>query len=93
MRVPPMRAQFMLPSLPRNPLLRGLAVVGAIAVVGAVLTVGFVIGAAVLVVATAALTIQRWRLGRAARKAQSGIIEGEFTVVPDGTPAKLPRLD
>ena len=88
-----MRAQFVFPALPRNPVLRALALIGAIAATAALLTVGVVVGAGVLTVAVAALAIHRWRLVRAARKSRTGIIEGEFTVISGRSHAELPRPD
>lgn len=88
-----MRAEFTLPLLPRNPLLRALALIGAIALAATLLTVGLVVGAGVLAIAAVAIAVQRWRLGRTARKAEPSVIEGEFTVVSGRPHAELPRPD
>ncbi|HEX7325116.1 MAG TPA: hypothetical protein VF292_07165 [Rhodanobacteraceae bacterium] len=86
-----MRAQFVFPTLPRNPLLRGLLLAFGVIVVVGLLTVGFVVGIAALAVAIVALTVRRWRLKRAARAADAEIIEGEFTVVDPQQRARLPE--
>lgn len=66
--------------LPRHPLLRALVLVAATVLLVGLLAMGLLIGAAV--VATAALTmlVRRWLNGRR-RRADPGVIEGEFTVI------------
>lgn len=86
-----MRTIFMVPTLPRHPLLRGLVLVGAAIVLVGLLTVGFVVGIAVVAAAALVLGIRGWLSRRAARRRDPSIIEGEYTVIPPRTPADLPR--
>ncbi|MGH8110608.1 MAG: hypothetical protein ACREPF_07845 [Rhodanobacteraceae bacterium] len=85
-----MRAQFIFPTLPRNPLLRTLVVAGMVVVVLGLLALGLVIGVGILAVATVALTVRHWRLRHRQRAAQDAIIDGDFTVVEPRPPARLP---
>lgn len=95
MRPSPMRAQIVLPFLPRNPVLRALTLIGVIALAAALVAIGFVVAASAIAVAAVALAVRRWRLGRAARNAEPAVIEGEFTVVhqPERPRAELPHSD
>lgn len=86
-----MRARVIFPPLPRHPLLRVLAVVGAAIVLAALVATGLVIGAFVLAAAALVLAVRRWLLRRTPRSADPSIIEGEFTVVPPRTRVNLPR--
>ena len=86
-----MRARFIHPSLPRHPLLRVLAVVGAAIVLTALVATGLVIGAFALAAAALVLIARRWLARRAPRTTDPSIIEGEFTVVPTHPRAGLPH--
>jgi hypothetical protein len=86
-----MRARFVYPRLPRHPLLRALAVVGAAIVLAALVATGLVIGAFVLATAALVLAVRRWLSRRAPRAADPSIIEGEFTVVSPQPRMGLPR--
>lgn len=86
-----MRASFTFPILPRNPLLRVLALAGIALLLVGLLTRGLMLGAAVLAVGAAVLAVRRWRTRRSARASGPSIIEGEFTVVSPRTPINLPR--
>lgn len=86
-----MRAHFMFPALPRNPLLRVLVLAGVAITVLALLALGLVVGIGVVAVGALALAIRRWRLRRASRRGDPSIIEGEYTVVPPRPSARLPN--
>lgn len=86
-----MRAQFTIPGLPLNPLLRVLALVGIAIVLIGLLTVGLVVGATALAAAALVLVFRRWRARRGARNPDPSIIEGEFTVVGPRPHIRLPR--
>ncbi|MDE2225855.1 MAG: hypothetical protein KGJ46_11340 [Xanthomonadaceae bacterium] len=86
-----MRAHFTFPPLPRHPLLRVLAVVGAAIVLTALVATGLVLGAFALAAAALVLATRRWLSRRAPRTTDPSIIEGEFTVVPPQPRAGLPR--
>lgn len=87
-----MRVNYVLPTLPRHPLLRALILAGvAVAVIGLV-TVGLAVGAVVLAAAAVVLVIRRWLARRTARKGDPSIIEGEYTVV-ETRPSQLPRIE
>ena len=88
-----MRAHIVYPTLPRHPLLRALAVVGAAIVLAALVATGLVIGAFALVAAALVLTVRRWLSRRTPRPADPSVIEGEFTVVAPQTRAGLPHLE
>lgn len=86
----PMRPQMLFLPLPRHPLLRALVLVlGAILLAGLV-AMGVIVGAAALFVATTWLLVRSWLGHRKHRRADSAVIEGEFTVVPRQS---LPRTD
>lgn len=86
-----MRANFFLPALPRNPLLRAVVLAGAAIVVLALLALGLVVGIGVVAVAAVALAIRGWRLRHMRRRANPSVIEGEYTVVPSHARERLPR--
>jgi len=86
-----MRARFIHTPLPRHPLLRALAIVGAAVVLAALVATGLVLGAFALATAALVLVVRRWFSRRAPRAADPSIIEGEFTVVAPRPPASLPR--
>jgi membrane protein implicated in regulation of membrane protease activity len=86
-----MRARFVHLSLPRHPLLRALAVVGAALLLAALVATGLVIGAFGLAAAALVLAVRRWLSRRAPNAADPSIIEGEFTVVPPRSRASLPH--
>jgi len=88
-----MRARFIYPPLPRHPLLRVLAIMGATVVLTALVATGLVIGAFALAAATLVLAVRRWLSRRAPRAADPSIIEGEFTVVPSRPRIGLPRSE
>ena len=88
-----MRAHFIHPPLPRHPLLRVLAVVGAAIVLTALVATGLVIGAFALVAAALVLTVRRWLSRRPQRHADPSIIEGEFTVVSPQPRVGLPHTE
>ena len=86
-----MRAHFIYPPLPRHPLLRALAIIGAAVVLTALVATGLILGAFALVAAALVLTVRRWRSRRAPRAADPAVIEGEFTVVSPRPRASLPH--
>lgn len=86
-----MRAHFIHPPLPRHPLLRVLAVVGAAIVLTALVATGLVLGAFALAAAALVLVVRRWLSPRAPRPADPSVIEGEFTVVSPQPRAGLPH--
>lgn len=88
-----MRAQFIFPTLPRNPLLRMLVVAGVVVLVLGLLALGLVVGVGIVAVATVALAVRHWRLRRRQRAAEAAIIDGDFTVVEPRPRARLPRSD
>lgn len=81
-----MRAQFVIPTLPRNPALRGLVLVGGTILLVGVVATGFVIGLAVLVSGALVFSVRHWLARRRASTPDPSIIEGEYTVV---TPREL----
>lgn len=85
------RARFV--RLPRQPLLRALVLIAGTALLAGVIAMGLLIGAAVVVTAGLAMLVRRWLDGRSRRHADPDVIEGEFTVVPPGPHATLPRAD
>ncbi len=86
-----MRARFIHFSLPRHPLLRVLAVLGAAVVLTALVATGLVLGAFALAAAALVLAVRRWFPHSTPRTADPSIIEGEFTVVPPRPRAGLPH--
>jgi membrane protein implicated in regulation of membrane protease activity len=92
MRFKLMRVNYILPTLPRHPLLRALALAGAAVAVIGLVTLGLVVGAFVLAAAAVALVIRRWLVRRTARKGDPSVIEGEYTVV-EARPSQLPRVE
>lgn len=72
--------------LPRQPLLRTLALMVGIVFLTGLAAMGLLIGAAVLGVAALTVLIRGWLTGRRRRD----VIEGEFTIVPRDS---LPRAD
>jgi membrane protein implicated in regulation of membrane protease activity len=88
-----MRAAHWHVSLPRQPLLRALALIAGAVLLAGVLATGLLIGTVVIAVAALTLSIRRWLHGRGRRPTDPGVIEGEFTVVPKHPPASLPHAD
>jgi membrane protein implicated in regulation of membrane protease activity len=87
-----MRARFVHPPLPRHPVLRALAIIGAAVVLTALVATGLVIGAFALAAAALVLAVRRWLSRRTPRTAADpSVIEGEFTVVPPRPRASLPH--
>lgn len=86
-----MRINHILPTLPRHPLLRALALAGAAVAVIGLVTLGLVVGAFVLAAAAVVLVIRRWLARRATRHDDPSVIEGEYTVVPPQPHAGLPH--
>lgn len=86
-----MRARFIHPPLPRHPLSRALAIVGAAIVLAALVATGLVLGAFALATAALMLAVRRWLSRRAPNATDRSIIEGEFTVVPPQPRASLPH--
>jgi membrane protein implicated in regulation of membrane protease activity len=87
-----MRVNYLLPTLPRHPLLRALVLAGVAVLVIGLVTLGLVIGAFVLAAAAVALVVRRWLARRAAKQSDPSIIEGEYTVV-EARPSQLPRIE
>lgn len=88
-----MRAHFIHLSLPRHPLLRALAIVGAAIVLTALVATGLVLGAFALAAVALVLTVRRWLRRGTQRSADPSIIEGEFTVVSPGPRVGLPHTE
>lgn len=86
-----MRAQFTIPTLPRNPLLRGLVLAIAVIALAGLVTMGLVVGIVVFAVAALVLSIRGWLSRRTSRAADPSVIEGEFTVVSPHHREGLPR--
>lgn len=94
MRPRAMRMHFIgLPGLPRHPLLRALAIAASVIVAAALLAVGLVVGVAALLVVVLTITLRQWRARRAQHTTDTTVIEGEFTIVADPSPAQLQRPD
>jgi membrane protein implicated in regulation of membrane protease activity len=73
---------FILPALPRHPLLRAALAVAGTLLLACLLVLGAAAGAALLVAAAAAMLWRRWtRRPTAGRGAGPDTIEGEFTVI------------
>lgn len=86
-----MRVNYVLPALPRSPLLRALALAGGVVLVIGLVTIGLAVGAVVLAAAAITLVLRRWLARRAAKRGDPAIIEGEYTVVPTRPRTGLPR--
>ena len=86
-----MRAYFTIPTLPRNPLLRGLVLVAAVIALAGLITMGLVVGIVVFAVAALVLAIRGWLSRRGTHTADPSVIEGEFTVMPPRHREGLPR--
>ncbi len=86
-----MRVRFVSPSLPHNPVLRLLMLLGiAVAAIGLV-TMGLLVGGMVLASAAIVLAARRLLSRGKAPPTDPSIIEGEFTVVPPQARNELPR--
>jgi membrane protein implicated in regulation of membrane protease activity len=92
MRFKLMRVNYILPTLPRHPLLRALVLAGVAVLVIGLVTLGLVVGAFVLAAAAVALAIRRWLARRATRKGDPSVIEGKYTVV-ETRAGQLPRIE
>ena len=80
--------------LPRNPLLRALAIAVGVLVLAGLLFFGLVAGLALLAIGAIALLLRRlFPRRRPARREDAGIIDGEFSVVEPHPRAALPRAD
>lgn len=88
-----MRVRFVSPSLPRNPLLRLLALAALAVVAIGLVTMGLLVGGIVLASAAIVLAIRRWRVRRKPQPADPSVIEGEFTVVSPRVRENQPRLE
>ncbi len=86
-----MRVRFISPSLPRNPLLRLLALAALAVIAIGLLTMGLLVGGIVLASAAIVLAVRRWLSRGEPPPADPSVIEGEFTVVPPHARAELPR--
>jgi membrane protein implicated in regulation of membrane protease activity len=87
-----MRVRFISPSLPRNPLLRLLALAALAVIAIGLLTMGLLVGGIVLASAAIVLAVRRWlSRGKPPPADHPSVIEGEFTVVPPHARAELPR--
>lgn len=86
-----MRVRFVSPSLPRNPLLRLLAVAALVVVTIGVISFGLLVGGIVLASAAIVLAVRRWLSRGKTQPADPSVIEGEFTVVSPRARAELPR--
>ena len=93
-----MRIDKLFINLPRHPLWRAFAVIaGSVLLIG-LITLGLLIGVAGIAVAALTMLIRGWRIrgwrtGRRRRRADSNVIEGEFTVVSPRPRVSLPRTD
>lgn len=88
-----MRIDKLFINLPRHPLWRALAVIaGSVLLIG-LITLGLLIGVAGIAVAALTMLIRGWRTGRRRRRADSNVIEGEFTVVSPHPHVSLPHAD
>jgi hypothetical protein len=86
-----MRAHFTIPTLPRNPLLRGLVLAATVITLVGLVTMGLVVGTVIFAGAALMLTIRGWLSRRASRATDPSVIEGEFTVVSPRHREGLPR--
>lgn len=86
-----MRVRFVSPSLPRNPLLRLLALAALAVVAIGLVTMGVLVGGIVLASAAIVLALRRWLSRGKPQPSDPSIIEGEFTVVEPRARAGLPR--
>lgn len=86
-----MRVRFISPSLPRNPLLRLLALAALAVVAVGLLATGLLVGGIVLASAAIVLAVRRWLTRGKTQPVDPTVIEGEFTVVSPRDRAQLPR--
>lgn len=86
-----MRVRFISPSLPRNPLLRLLALAALVVIAIGLITMGLLVGGIVLASAAIVLAVRRWLSRGKTPPADPSVIEGEFTVVSPRAHNELPR--
>ena len=76
--------------LPRHPLLRALMVIAGTVLLGGLAAMGLLVGAAIIVTMALTVLVRGWLRSRGRRRADPGVIEGEFTVVPPAPRGTLP---
>ena len=83
-----MRIDNFLIKLPRHPLLRALMVIAGTVLLVGLAAMGLLVGAAVIVATALTILVRGWLRSR--RRADPGVIEGEFTGMPPAPRGTLP---